>query len=249
MTLYRTPAQRTAAWFSLRRGRVCSSAVERIVDDEGCLRRGRGKAEPIGQAVHTYVAELVAERVSGYVDTGQAFASAAMDYGMRHEAAARAALEFETGLMFEQVGGVMSACGRWWASGDGIHVVGGTVAAVSEIKIPLPKTQVAYLLDESRLIGEYKPQVCHEMLVSGAEVGLLYSYGADLQCTRPNVLVEIHGDDPFIENLRASLETLDELVRAACRRLGAPETMPIPVTEDELNERFREAWWNLGSSR
>ena len=233
MKIFRDIAQRTAKWHELRRGRVCSSAVSRIVDGDGNLKKGRSKAEPISQAVHTYVAELIAERVSGYVDTGMAYASAAMDYGQQHEAAARAAIEFETGIEFEQVGGCLSTCGRWWASGDGIQANGDTVVSTCEIKIPTPKYQVAYLLDVSRLTDEYTPQVCHEMLVAGAATGFLYSYGAGLNCDRPNVLVQINGDDPFIANLRAALESFDVLVRAACRRIGCPETLPEPVVVDE----------------
>ena len=240
MTIYRTPAQRTKAWLDLRRGRVCSSEIHRIVDDEGNLKRGRSKAEPISAAVYTYVAELVAERVSGYVDAGPSFASAAMEYGTQHEAAARAAMEFETGIEFEQVGGCMSTCGRWWASGDGLYDGDPCNVAVCEIKIPLPKTQVAYLLDRDKLVADYKPQVCHEMLVSGAATGYLFAYGAGLNCTSPNVLVQIHADDPFIANLRAALERLDEIVRAACQQIGAPETMPIPAAEQTDREWFEQ---------
>lgn len=229
--------QKTRRWFEMRRGRVCSSDVADFVDSDGCLKRGRSTTQPIGQAVRTYVAKLVAERVTGHMDISD-FASQAMQYGAEHEAAARAALSLATDLDFEPVGGFLSGCGRWWSSSDGAAFYGDTeaVVAVAETKIPLPKTQVAYLLDEQKLIDDYKPQLCHEILVSGAACGYLFSYGAGFQCRRANVLVTINGDDPFIANLRASLETIDGMVNEAMDRIGGSGGLADPP-------QTAEAWF------
>lgn len=245
--IFRDIPQRSKDWFALRRGRICSSHVGDLVDSDGNLKRGRSKGDSIGQGVRSYVAQLVSERISGYIEL-DTFSSAAMEYGVQHEAAARAALEFQTGLTFVNVGGCLSDCGRWWASADGIATeTDGAVWAVAEIKIPLPKSQVKYLLDSKELMDEYEPQLYHEMLVTQAQAGYLFSYGPGLSARRVNVLCEVSADDPFIENLRASLERVDELVREALRSIGASETLP-PVAMPEPAKSDRE-WFaeNFGT--
>ena len=235
MTIYRDLKQKSPDWFQLRRGRVCSSDVHRIVDSEGVLRRGRSKSAELSEGVQTYIAQLVSERVSGYVDDSSEYQSQAMGYGIDFEHAARLALGIETNLDFAPIGGILSSCGRWWASSDGVAMHGTGVFKVAEIKIPNPRTQVSYLLDERRLIEEYKPQVCMEILVAEAAGGCLFSYGAGINADRANVLIEISCDDPFIDNLRASLERLDQLVAQAMAHIGAdaPLITPPPDTTDQ----------------
>lgn len=238
MTIYREIPQKSQQWFELRRGRVCSSQVAGIVDGDGLLRRGRTKSATYSDGVKGYVAKLVAERVSGYSAIEGEYQSSAMMYGVAYEHAARAALELHVGVGFESIGGVLSDCGRWWASSDGVAMDGDKIVAVAEIKIPTPKTQVSYLLDESALIDEYKPQLCHEMLVTGAEHGFLFSYGAGINAKRVNVLSEVDKSDPFIAALRESLEIFDMLVMDALRRIGADTTPPVAVKVETNREWF-----------
>lgn len=231
MKIYRDLTQKSQEWFDLRRGRICSSDMNKVIDTEGRLRQPRSKSSDMAESVRTYVHQLVAERISGYVDAGNDWASAAMEYGIRFEAAARSALSFQTGLDFQPVGGVLSTCERLWTSSDGIAMSDADptkVAAIAEIKIPIPKTQVGYLLSPQDCVDEYKPQLAHEMIVSEADRGYLFSYGPGLEVPAPNVLIEVTAGSAYIANLRGAIEQIDGYVLAALRRLGVPHAMLLP---------------------
>lgn len=239
--IYRHLKQKSRDWFDMRRGRVCSSDVGRIIDANGKLKASRS-GKGYSDAVYTYAHQLIAERAGGYIDLSE-FASRAMEYGIRHEAAARSALSLFTDLEFATIGGVLSECGRWWASTDAVAESGGEVVAVAEIKIPNHKTQVGYLLNPDWLWADYKPQLAFEMIVSGAKVGFLFSYGAELGLPQSNVLLELASDAEYVVALRESLEQFDRFLGGLCSQLGVDNRPPKPpVSHMSDREQFEKAF-------
>lgn len=239
MKVYRSKElpQRTRRWFDARCGRICSSEVGAVIANDGTLRRSRDK-RGYSDAVHTYVNKIVGERISGYVAISD-YASTDMQYGSAHEHAATEMLSLITDVEFEPIGGVMSDDLQLWASSDGVSFgAGDSINAVAEIKIPTPKIMVKYLLDELEFMADYKAQVAHEIIVTGADVGYLFAYGAGLRLSRSNVLIPIEASCEYVRNMRKSLGELVALVDTALEKLGAsliPPKAPMTAAESQAD--------------
>ena len=124
--------QGTEEWFAARCGKVTASRIADV------MAKGRGNAPSATRA--NYVAELVAERLSGTPAEG--FKSAAMDWGTETEPQARAMYEFVTGRAVTEVGFVPHpTVDMAGASPDGLVGADGLV----EIKCPNTATHIATL--------------------------------------------------------------------------------------------------------
>ncbi len=125
--------QGTDEWFAARAGKVTASQIAAV------LSKGRGSAPSATRA--NYMAQLVAERLSGQAQQG--FSNATMQWGTETEPQARLAYEFFTGMTVEQVGFVdhpsLEGTG---ASPDGLVGDKGLV----EIKCPNTATHIQTLL-------------------------------------------------------------------------------------------------------
>jgi len=96
-----------------------------------------------GEAVRNYQLELLANRIFG-LDPAAQFSSAAMEHGREWEPIARAAYEFERGVVIDDGGFFTDDAERYGASPDGLIGTEGLV----EFKNPAsPKVHLAALLD------------------------------------------------------------------------------------------------------
>jgi len=135
--------QGSAEWFSARCGIPTASRFCDIVTPTG---------KPVtGKARRTYLLELVGERLTKSVSDH--YVSTAMMRGTELEPKARAWYELLTGKAVSQVGFVLSDCGRWGCSPDGITETGGI-----EIKCLL---RVAHLdvLETGEIPSDYRMQM------------------------------------------------------------------------------------------
>ena len=105
-----TAMQGTPEWFAARLGKVTAS---RVCDVIAKTKTGWGASRA------NYMAELIAERLTGV--PAQSYTNAAMQWGTDTEPQARAAYEFYSGNVVEQVGfcehPTIANCG---ASPDGV---------------------------------------------------------------------------------------------------------------------------------
>lgn len=127
-------AQGSQEWLTARAGKVTAS---RIADLMAKTRTGWGASRA------NYMAELVAERLTGNVAEG--FTNAAMQWGTEKEPEARAAYEFYRDATVEQVGFVLHpTIDLTGCSPDGLVGADGMV----EIKCPNTATHLDTLLGE-----------------------------------------------------------------------------------------------------
>lgn len=144
--------QGTAEWHAARCGKVTASRVADVI--------AKTKSGPSASRGN-YMAELVCERLTGVV--GDAFKSAAMEWGTAQEPYARAAYEAAGGVLVEEVGFVphptieMSG-----ASPDGIVNGEGLV----EIKCPNTATHIDTLLS-GKVPERYITQMQWQMACTG----------------------------------------------------------------------------------
>lgn len=124
--------QLSPEWFAERCGRVTAS---RVADLMAKTKSGSAYSRA------NYMAQLIAERLTGQVAEG--YASAAMQWGSEHEEQARAAYEFYTDQDIEQAGFVPHpTIDQFGASPDGLVGSDGLV----EIKCPNTATHIETLI-------------------------------------------------------------------------------------------------------
>lgn len=201
--------QYSPEWWQARRGYPSASAFDRILTPGG---------KPSGQQ-DGYIAELIGDLVdlspNFFTDRPM---NRAMEHGRNTEPEARDYYTLERdGAAVRQVGGVVSACGRFWCSPDGL--VGPDVTL--ELKCPQLKTQAAYLMDADVMLAagtppsEYRPQVHGHLIVTGRPYVDFLSYSPPL----PPLLIRVERSE-YTDKLAAELERFNEKYEAARKKLG-----------------------------
>ena len=144
------------AWLAVRCGRVTASNVWRIMGEK---KDGSPTAE-----WRSYMVTLLTERGTGSA-VGN-YTTAAMQWGIDHEADAIAAYEAETGLLVEP--GYWIDAGDFGATPDGI--VSGRIAGngLVECKCPLSTTVTRLRYFEADIPPEWRWQMVAQMAAAGA---------------------------------------------------------------------------------
>ena len=177
--------QRSEQWFQAKAGVPGASSFDKIVTASGA---------PSKQA-KDYAYQLAGERLLGRIEEG--FISYAMQQGIEREDEARQAYEIITGRDVKQVALVYKNESRNVAcSPDGLMPEKGL-----EIKCPLLKTHVKYMLFSDALAKEYFCQVQGSMWVCGLSEWDLMSYYPGM----PPVISTIERDDNFISKLESEM--------------------------------------------
>jgi hypothetical protein len=182
--------QYTPEWYEARRGIPTASSFDRIITPTGKYSAGaRG-----------YICELIADTVNQspnfFSETGRRPMNHAMQVGADTEPEARRWYAFERDVQVKQVGFVLSDCGRYGCSPDGLVGDDGLL----ELKCPAGKAQVEYLL-AGGLPADYRPQVHGQLLVTGRKWVDFVSYADYL----PTLIVRVVPDE-YTDKLRAALD-------------------------------------------
>lgn len=196
--------QGTPAWMEARRGVATASNFDRIITP---------KEGELSRSADDYICELIAQRYYvGEDDSMEAYQTAAMRNGVMLEPHARAWYEFAADVSVSRVGFIISDCGRFGCSPDGLIGDDGGL----EVKCPGGKTHIRYLLD-GVLPAKYKPQVHASLAISGRMWWDFVSYCRGL----PPLCVRVERDsytDRVCEVMERFAERWTEIERA----LGLP---------------------------
>ena len=123
------------AWLKERWGKFTASEIHRL------MTSGKAK-DSLSVGAMTYIREKVAEQLSEF--SRAEFSNAAMDWGREHELEAIQAFESLTEIRVNQTGEnqqfILSECGHWGGTPDGITFESGV-----EVKCPESKTHLIYL--------------------------------------------------------------------------------------------------------
>lgn len=176
--------QGSPEWFSAKCGVPGASSFSKIVTTTG---------EP-SKSAKDYMYQLAAEAITGQVEQG--FQSAAMTMGIEREAESRSLYELINAVEVKQVGFIFNDSKMYGCSPDGVCETWGL-----ELKNPLPKTQVKYLLD-GKLPTEYFQQVQGSMLITGFERWDFMSHSPGLE----PLIIQCEPDPRFQSKLKAELE-------------------------------------------
>lgn len=199
--------QGDAEWADARRGVATASRADEIITP---------KTGALSASVDKYICELLAERlVPPHYWIGDDFQNSAMANGTRTEREARDYFEMQLNRDVQQVGFCLTDDRRFGCSPDGL--VGDDAGL--ELKCPLHKQQIRYLLDGT-LPAEYKPQVHFSLLVTKRTHWWFMSYAIGL----PPLLVQVTPDEftlKLAEALVKFSKRYDELA-ARLDSLGDP---------------------------
>ena len=182
--------QGTDQWHQEKLGKPSASNASKILTNEGRQSKQR----------EGYLYQLASEIITGVSE--ESYQNANMVTGNEREQESRALYELIYGVEVTQVGVVYKDNERkFLCSPDGIieNKYG------LEMKNPLPKTQVKYLLDEN-LPSEYFSQVQFSLYVCEFEFWDFLSHSPAL---RP-LIIRVHRDEKFIKALKVELEIFCE---------------------------------------
>jgi putative phage-type endonuclease len=204
--------QRTPEWIAERVGKVTASRVASII--------ARTKSGPSASRA-SYMGQLIAEWLTG--TPMESFTSQAMQWGTDTEAEARAAYQFETGVLVAKVGFVPHpTIVMAGASPDGL--IGET--GLLEAKCPNTHTHVETLLGQS-VPSQYITQMQFQMACTGRGWCDFVSYDPRMPEHMRLFIKRVHRDPDTIKMLEgeviAFLAELDEKVSELTKRYGVKE--------------------------
>lgn len=195
-----TCEQGTLEWLKLRAGKVTASELDGLLTPEMAIRT---KETP-----HTYLCLKLAEKVTGMPEmNGGAWV---MDQGHMKESDALAWYEMERDCEITQIGFCESDDGRAGCSPDGLVGEDGGL----EIKSPLAKTHVKYLLGET-LPKEYVAQVHGSLYFTGRKWWDFMSYCPGF----PPFSIRIERDEAIMAKIAACLAEFYTRFDAALEKL------------------------------
>lgn len=155
--------QRTEEWQTARRGCVTASRVADILPGARGYKASR----------ETYITELLCERLTGTQQEN--FVSAAMQWGIDKEAAARDAFEAKFGVMVDEVGFIKHPeIAGFGASPDGLCELDGEAVGI-EIKCPNSTNHLLTLTDK-KWRPEYTIQMHVGMMCCGLDKWIYVSF-------------------------------------------------------------------------
>jgi hypothetical protein len=190
-------AQNTPEWRMLRAGIPTASQFSRIVTPAGKSSSQR----------ESYIFQLLGERITGRPENDFKY-TWAMERGSSLEHKAVEYFEFQTDIKTTTGGFCTDDLERWGASPD--RLVGDN--GVLECKAPEFATHIMYLMRDGSAYADYRTQAQSELWVCEREFVWFLSYHPDL----PWSLQRVERDEPFIDKLKAGVESFSDQLEALC---------------------------------
>jgi putative phage-type endonuclease len=181
--------QRTPEWFAKRLGLVTAS---RIADVMAKVKTGTAASRS------GYMTQLVTERLTGQPTEG--YQSAAMEWGIEQEGAARAAYEARTGVLVDEVDFVRHPILEAGASPDGLVGEDGCI----EIKCPNTATMLEYIEDRS-VPRKYLLQIQWQLACTGRNWCDFVAYDPRLPEHLQLLVIRVPRDEEVIEQIAAEV--------------------------------------------
>jgi len=181
--------QRTPEWFAKRLGLVTAS---RIADVMAKVKTGTAASRS------GYMTQLVTERLTRQPTEG--YQSAAMEWGIEQEGAARAAYEARTGVLVDEVDFVRHPTLEAGASPDGLVGEDGCI----EIKCPNTATMLEYIEDRS-VPRKYLLQIQWQLACTGRNWCDFVAYDPRLPEHLQLLVIRVPRDEDVIEQIAAEV--------------------------------------------
>ena len=193
--------QKSPEWMAARAGNPGASSISKIITNSGEISKQRTE----------YLYQLAGEKITGKCEEG--FQSQAMINGTEREAAARALFEMIYGVEVRQAALIYKDEFKLFhCSPDGL--VGKN--ALLELKNPMLKTHVKYLLD-GKLPSDYFGQCQMSLYVTERELCYFMSAYEGM----PPFILEVRRDERYIALLAKALDDFAADLIKTVRKLEA----------------------------
>ena len=193
--------QRSPEWYLARAGNPGASSISKIITNAGTISKSQ----------EDYLYQLAGEVLTGKCEDG--FQSQAMLNGIEREDTARTLFEMIYGTEVKQCGIVYKDEWKLYhCSPDGL--IGDH--AILELKNPMLKTHVRYLLD-GKLPADYFGQCQMSLYVCERDLCYFMSAYEGL----PPLIIEVHRNEPFIDKLAKVLDDFVVDLNQVVKRLKA----------------------------
>jgi YqaJ-like viral recombinase domain len=229
-----TMEQASTDWFAMRKGIPTASNFDRIITPVRC---------ELSSQADDYCAELIGDKYGQFLPPGaeNQTSNPAIRWGQQTEEEARRWFTLETGHNIQEVGCVVTDDGTAACSPDGLILAkgiqpiprpsqwyagcaedqevkkmmdGGAIVGGLELKAPMAKTHVGYLLDNDRLLMQYRCQVHGALYICQLPYWNLVSYAPGLDPI--NLRIE---PSEFTTDLRIALARFNLRYAAALERI------------------------------
>jgi len=186
-------------WFKEKLGKPSASNASKIITNEG----------KVSKQQEGYLYELAAERITGKQE--ESYQNMNMLVGNEREQESREVYEFMQKVKVKQVGVIYKdEQKKFLCSPDGLISKNYGL----EMKNPLPKTQVKYLLD-NKLPSEYFGQCQFSMYVTGFKFWMFMSYVPGMK----PLIIKVERDEVYIRRLAVELELFVEKLEEITNQL------------------------------
>lgn len=190
--------QRSEEWFNLRMGKLTGSNYPML------MKSSRQKVD-LTDTQKKYLFEKACELLTG--ERKESFSNAAMQWGIDHEEEAIEYYEQEKFVIVNEIG-FYEINKNIGDSPDGI-----TNDRAIEVKCPASTTHLSYLLDNQKLINNYKWQCYGHMWATGLNKCDLISYDPRFPEGKKMVIVTIEKDNEEMNLLKDRLYSLVETLK------------------------------------
>ena len=191
--------QGSEAWFKAKAGNVGASSIDKIITTTGARSKQRDD----------FMMQLAGERLTGKCE--ETFQSQAMLNGIEREAAARALFEMINGVACKKVGIVYKD--EWKLCHCSPDSLIGENEGL-EIKNPMMKTQVKYLL-AGKVPTDYFGQIQMSLFVTERDKWWFLSTYEGL----PPLIIEVGRDEAYLKKLAEELDAFNSEMLAIVDRL------------------------------
>ena len=192
--------QGTPEWLAEKIGKPGASNIDKIITNEGKISKQR----------EGYLYELAGEIITGKHEN--IYKSTAMEIGTEREAESRNFFEFVSGTTIKQVGMIYKDDRKLFlCSPDGILE---NKNEGLELKNPLAKTQVKYLL-EGKLPSEYFGQIQMSLYVTGYKYWNFVSYVPGMKPLK----LRVEPDKKYQAILQVELELFCEELKTIVNKI------------------------------
>jgi len=192
--------QGTPEWLTEKLGKPSASNIDKIITNEGKISKQR----------EGYLYELAGEVITGRQENS--FKSVAMEQGTERENESRNFFEFISGATIKQVGDIYKDERKLFlCSPDGILE---DKKEGLELKNPLAKTQIKYLLD-GKLPSEYYGQIQMSLYVTGYDYWNFVSYVPGMK----PLILRVEPNKQYQTILKVELEVFCEELKTIVNKI------------------------------
>lgn len=176
-------------WFEARKGVFTASNFSKIITSTG--KESTSQLDFIYETISDL---FLKEKEASYTNEN-------MDRGVELEPIARQEYQKQTFNIVDQVGFVLSDCGNFGCSPDGLIGDDGLI----EIKCPKAKNHLKYCID-NKLPTQYVAQVQGQLYVTGRQWCDFVSFHPDINFNNGLFIVRVERDEDFISALEDQLK-------------------------------------------